>query len=58
MVPMTVISLKLYADKLGLLPQFLAQENLTALTPEQASVMFSGPKFLVALFAGLIMAIA
>jgi ElaB/YqjD/DUF883 family membrane-anchored ribosome-binding protein/uncharacterized protein YfkK (UPF0435 family) len=28
------------------------------LTPEQASVMFSGPKFLVALFAGLLMAVA
>ncbi|MBF2066363.1 MAG: MFS transporter [Calothrix sp. C42_A2020_038] len=28
------------------------------LTPEQASMMFSGPKFLVALFAGLTMAVA
>jgi hypothetical protein len=40
---------------LGLAPITLAQE---VLTPEQASVLFSGPKFLVALVAGVLMAFA
>lgn len=40
--------------QLGLL-SVIVTENMT---PEQASVMFSGPKFLVALFAGLLMAVA
>ncbi|MEH2074334.1 MAG: MFS transporter [Nostoc sp.] len=39
----------------GLVPITLAQE---ALTPEEASVLFSGPKFLVALLAGVLMAFA
>ncbi len=39
----------------GLVPITLAQE---VLTPEEASVLFSGPKFLVALLAGVSMAIA
>ncbi|MEH2105716.1 MFS transporter [Nostoc sp.] len=39
----------------GLVPITLAQEILT---PEQGSVLFSGPKFLVALFAGVSMAFA
>ncbi len=39
----------------GLAPITLAQE---VLTPEEASVLFSGPKFLVALLAGVSMAIA
>ncbi|MFW9263805.1 MFS transporter [Nostoc sp. CALU 546] len=39
----------------GLAPITLAQE---VLTPEEASVMFSGPKFLVALLAGVAMAFA
>jgi uncharacterized protein YneF (UPF0154 family) len=39
----------------GLAPITLAQE---ALTPEEASVLFSGPKFLVALLAGVLMAFA
>ena len=59
MVSITANYLQSYAESLGLSPLFaqvrLTQENLT---PEQASVMFSGPKFLVALFAGLIMAVA
>lgn len=38
----------------GLVP-IIAQE---ALTPEEASVLFSGPKFLVALLAGVLMAFA
>ncbi|WP_245911986.1 MFS transporter [Brunnivagina elsteri] len=58
MVTMAVNMLQSDVFKLGLLSPILAQEGLTSLTPEQASVMFSGPKFLVALFAGLIMAIA
>ncbi|MEH2305321.1 MFS transporter [Nostoc sp.] len=40
---------------LGLAPITLAQE---VLTPEEASVLFSGPKFLVALLAGVSMAFA
>ncbi|MBG1241414.1 MFS transporter [Nostoc sp. NZL] len=40
---------------LGLAPITLAQE---VLTPEEASVLFSGPKFLVALVAGVLMAFA
>ncbi|MBN3923043.1 MFS transporter [Nostoc sp. NMS4] len=40
---------------LGLAPITLAQE---VLTPEQASVVFSGPKLLVALVAGVLMAFA
>ncbi|MEJ6481072.1 MFS transporter [Nostoc punctiforme UO1] len=43
------------ATILGLAPITLAQE---ALTPEEASVLFSGPKFLVALLAGVSMAFA
>ncbi|MBD0385702.1 MAG: MFS transporter [Nostoc sp. C3-bin3] len=39
----------------GLAPMSLAQE---VLTPEEASVVFSGPKFLVALLAGVLMAFA
>ncbi|MEH1900119.1 MAG: MFS transporter [Nostoc sp.] len=39
----------------GLAPITLAQE---VLTPEEASVLFSGPKFLVALLAGVLMAFA
>ncbi|MEH2413763.1 MFS transporter [Nostoc sp.] len=39
----------------GLAPITLAQE---VLTPEEASVLFSGPKFLVALVAGVLMAFA
>ncbi|MCW5314918.1 MFS transporter [Nostoc sp. KVJ3] len=39
----------------GLAPITLAQQ---VLTPEQSSVLFSGPKFLVALLAGLSMAFA
>lgn len=39
----------------GLVPITLAQE---VLTPEEASVLFSGPKFLVALLAGVSMAFA
>ncbi|MBN3896256.1 MAG: MFS transporter [Nostoc sp. NOS(2021)] len=39
----------------GLAPITLAQE---VLTPEEASVLFSGPKFLVALLAGVSMAFA
>ncbi|WP_442944933.1 MFS transporter [Nostoc sp.] len=39
----------------GLLPITLAQD---VLTPEEASVLFSGPKFLVALVAGVLMAFA
>lgn len=39
----------------GLAPISLAQE---VLTPEEASVLFSGPKFLVALLAGVLMAFA
>ncbi|MEH2162263.1 MAG: MFS transporter [Nostoc sp.] len=39
----------------GLVPITLAQE---VLTPEEASVLFSGPKFLVALLAGVLMAFA
>jgi hypothetical protein len=58
MVTMAVNILQSDVFKLGFLSPILAQEGLTPLTPEQASVMFSGPKFLVALFAGLIMAIA
>jgi len=58
MAPMIVNFLHSYILNLGLLSQVMAQQNLTSLTPEQASVMFSGPKFVVALFAGLIMAIA
>jgi hypothetical protein len=49
--------LQFYSEHLGILP-WLAQLTQEVLTPEQASVMFSGPKFLVALFAGLIMAVA
>ncbi|MFS0514601.1 MFS transporter [Nostoc sp. UIC 10607] len=40
---------------LGLAPITLAQE---VLTPEETSVLFSGPKFLVALVAGVLMAFA
>ncbi|MEH1858646.1 MAG: MFS transporter [Nostoc sp.] len=40
---------------LGLAPITLAQE---VLTPEEASVVFSGPKLLVALLAGVLMAFA
>ncbi|MBD2559237.1 MULTISPECIES: MFS transporter [Nostoc] len=40
---------------LGLAPITLAQE---VLTPEETSVLFSGPKFLVALVAGVVMAFA
>jgi hypothetical protein len=54
---MIVNHLQSYAEQLGFLP-WLAQLTQETLTPEQASVMFSGPKFLVALFAGLIMAVA
>lgn len=39
----------------GLAPITLAQE---VLTPEEASLLFSGPKFLVALLAGVLMAFA
>ena len=39
----------------GLVPITLAQD---VLTPEEASVLFSGPKFLVALLAGVLMAFA
>ncbi len=39
----------------GLAPITLAQE---VLTPEEASLLFSGPKFLVALVAGVLMAFA
>lgn len=39
----------------GLAPISLAQE---VLTPEEASVLFSGPQFLVALLAGVLMAFA
>ena len=39
----------------GLAPTTLAQE---VLTPEEASVVFSGPKLLVALLAGVLMAFA
>ncbi|MEH2065222.1 MAG: MFS transporter [Nostoc sp.] len=39
----------------GLAPITLAQE---ALTPEETSLLFSGPKFLVALLAGVLMALA
>ncbi|MEA5624012.1 MFS transporter [Nostoc sp. UHCC 0251] len=39
----------------GLAPISLTQE---VLTPEEASVLFSGPKFLVALLAGVLMAFA
>ena len=54
---MIVNHLQSYSKQLGFLP-WLAQLTQETLTPEQASVMFSGPKFLVALFAGLIMAVA
>ncbi|MFN6481770.1 MULTISPECIES: MFS transporter [unclassified Nostoc] len=40
---------------LGLAPITLAQE---VLTPEEASIVFSGPKFLIALLAGVSMAFA
>jgi uncharacterized protein YfkK (UPF0435 family)/ElaB/YqjD/DUF883 family membrane-anchored ribosome-binding protein len=49
-----------FALKLGLLPLELGQYSIveSALTPEASSVVFSGPKFLVALLAGVLMAFA
>ncbi len=46
--------LQSYSEQLGLLSVVITE----GITPEQASLMFSGPKFLVALFAGLLMAVA
>ncbi|BDA66685.1 hypothetical protein CAL7716_008510 [Calothrix sp. PCC 7716] len=43
-----------YCSQLGLFSVVVTEQ----ITPEQASLMFSGPKFLVALFAGLLMAVA
>ncbi len=58
MVSIAANYLQSYAESLRLSPLF-AQITLTQeMTPEQASLVFSGPKFLVALFAGLIMAVA
>ncbi|BAZ15696.1 hypothetical protein NIES4071_75680 [Calothrix sp. NIES-4071] len=46
--------LQSYSSQLGLFSVVITE----GITPEQASLMFSGPKFLVALFAGLLMAVA
>ncbi|MEH2067935.1 MAG: MFS transporter [Nostoc sp.] len=55
MIQSTVIALKLSSLQLG-----LAQIPVTGevITPEEASVVFSGPKFLIALLAGVLMAFA
>ncbi|MBW4687688.1 MAG: MFS transporter [Komarekiella atlantica HA4396-MV6] len=55
MIQSALIALKLSFLQLG-----LAQIPVTSevLTPEQASLVFSGPKFLVALLAGILMAFA
>ncbi|MBD6619343.1 MFS transporter [Komarekiella sp. 'clone 1'] len=55
MIQSALIALKLSSLQLG-----LAQIPVTSevLTPEQASLVFSGPKFLVALLAGILMAFA
>ncbi len=46
--------LQSYFSQLGLFSVVVTER----ITPEQASLMFSDPKFLVALFAGLLMAVA
>jgi hypothetical protein len=51
----TGIMLKLWWTQLGLTPIPIAQE---VVTPEEASLVFSGPQFLVALLAGVMMAFA
>ena len=50
-----VMTLELYRDLLGVAPMPVVEEIIT---PEEAALVFSGPQFLVALVAGVMMAFA